>query len=99
MKYKAALHDAPIFYVNPDYTSQVCSRCGSINKPNGKNYKCLCSYFDPIDSNAIINIFVNVGFLYEKTVGHSVSVVRHVGGMLNQSSEKRIQLESSGGAG
>lgn len=98
IKYKAALLGIPIFYVNPAYTSQVCSRCGSINKPNGKNYKCSCSHFDHRDSNAAFNISANGWFLYEQTVGQSASAVRHIGGPLNQSSKKTVQLESSGGA-
>lgn len=98
IKYKAALLGIPIFYINPAYTSQVCSRCGSINKTNGKNYKCSCSHFDHRDSNAAFNISANGWFLYEQTAGHSASAVRHIGGPLNQSSEKAVQLESSGGA-
>lgn len=98
IKYKAALLGIPIYYVNPAYTSQVCSRCGSINNPNGKSYKCSCSHFDHRDSNAAFNISANGWFLYEQTVGHSASTVRHIGGPLNQSSEKAVQLESSGGA-
>jgi putative transposase len=98
IKYKASLLGIPIFFVNPAYTSQVCSRCGSINKPNGKNYKCSCSHFDHRDSNAAFNVSANGWFLYEQTVGHSVSAVRSIGGPPNQSSEKAVQLESSGGA-
>ncbi len=98
IKYKAALLNVPIFYVNPAYTSQVCSRCGSINKPNGKNYKCSCSHFDHRDSNAAFNISANGWFLYEQTAGHSASTMGYIGGPPNQSSEKVVQLESSGGA-
>jgi len=98
VKYKASLLGIPIYFVNPAYTSQVCSRCGSINKPNGKKYKCPCSHFDHRDSNAAFNISANGWFLYEQTVGHSASAVRSIGGPLNQSSEKAVQLESSGGA-
>lgn len=98
VKYKASLLGIPIYFVNPAYTSQLCSRCGSINKPNGKNYKCSCSHFDHRDSNAAFNISANGWFLYEQTVGHSASAVRSIGGPLNQGSEKAVQLESSGGA-
>ena len=34
----------------------------------------------------------------KQTVGHSALAVRSIGGPLNQSSEKAVQLESSGGA-
>jgi putative transposase len=98
IKYKAALLGIPIFYVNPAYTSQVCSRCGSINKPNGKHYKCSCGHFDHRDSNAAFNISANEWFIYEQTAGHSASVVGHIGVPPNQSSKKVVQLESSGGA-
>lgn len=98
IKYKAALLGIPIFYVNPAYTSRVCSRCGSINKPNGKHYKCSCGHFDHRDANAAFNISANAWFLDEQTVEQSVSIVRSIGGPLNQSSKKVVQLESSGGA-
>ncbi|MFW6173096.1 MAG: RNA-guided endonuclease InsQ/TnpB family protein [Elusimicrobiota bacterium] len=99
IKYKAALLGVPILYVNPAYASQVCSKCGSINKPNGKNYECSsCSHFDHRDSNAAFNLSANGRFLYYQTVGHSTSAVGYIGGPLNQSSEKAVQLESSGGA-
>lgn len=96
IKYKAALLGIPIFFVNPAYTSQVCSRCGSINKPNGKSYKCSCSHFDHRDSNAAFNISANGEFFYEQAIEHSASVVRCIGNPLNQSAEKAVQLESLG---
>ena len=98
IKYKASLLGIPIYFVNPAYTSQVCSRCGSINKPNGKNYKCSCSHFDHRDSNAAFNISANGWFLYEQTAEQNAFAVRSIGGPLNQSSKKVVQLESSGGA-
>jgi len=97
IKYKAALLGIPIFFVNPAYTSQVCSRCGSINKPNGKHYKCSCGHFDHRDSNAAFNISANGWFLNEQTIGHSASIVRYIGVSLTQSSERAVQLESSDG--
>ena len=98
IKYKATLLGIPIFYVNPAYTSQVCSRCGSVNSPNGKKYRCSCSHFDHRDSNAAFNISANGWFFYEQTVGQSASAVRHIGGPLNRSSKNMVQLESSVGA-
>lgn len=98
IKYKADLLGVPIYFVNPAYTSQVCSRCGSINKPNSKNYKCSnCGHFDHRDSNAAFNISAKGYMLDEQTVGHSASAVPFIGDGLNQSSEKAVQLESSGG--
>ncbi|OFW63457.1 MAG: hypothetical protein A2Z35_02575 [Actinobacteria bacterium RBG_19FT_COMBO_36_27] len=99
IKYKAALLGIPIFYVNPAYTSQVCSRCGNINKPNGKLYKCSCGNLTHRDVNAAFNISANAWFLYGQTARHNASVVGYIGDSpLNQSFKKVIQLESSGGA-
>jgi len=56
IRYKAALLGIPVFYVSPYNTSKQCSRCGSVNNPNGKQYKCCCGYFGNRDVNAAINI-------------------------------------------
>lgn len=57
IRYKAALRGVPIIMVNPAYTSQDCSRCGSRNKPNGKSYSCSnCGSKTHRDSNAAFNI-------------------------------------------
>jgi len=57
IKYKASLLGIPIYYINPRNTSKMCSRCGTINTPNGKSYKCLtCGHFDHRDANAAFNI-------------------------------------------
>jgi len=57
IRYKAALRGVPIIMVNPAYTSQTCSRCGSRNKPNGKSYSCVnCGSKSHRDINAAFNI-------------------------------------------
>jgi putative transposase len=57
IKYKAALRGVPVVYVNPAYTSQMCSRCGSIHKPSGKRYECAaCGHKEHRDANAAFNI-------------------------------------------
>lgn len=57
LKYKAALRGVPILYVDPAYTSQACSRCGSIHKPEGKHFKCVsCGHNEHRDANAAFNI-------------------------------------------
>lgn len=57
LKYKAALRGVPIVYVDPAYTSQACSRCGNIQKPDGKHYKCrACGHEEHRDANAAFNI-------------------------------------------
>jgi len=76
IKYKAALLGIPLLYVNPAYTSQICSKCGSINKTNDKHYKCLnCGYFCHRDVNAAFNISRRG----DKTIGEKVPIVGHIG--------------------
>lgn len=60
LRYKAALHGIPVYSVDPAYTSQRCSKCGSIHKPNGKHFECLtCGHNDHRDANAALNIGIN----------------------------------------
>ena len=57
IRYKAALHGVPVIAVPAEYTSQECSRCGSIQKPDGKSYRCgVCGHIDHRDANAGFNI-------------------------------------------
>jgi IS605 OrfB family transposase len=57
IRYKAALHGVPVVSVSTEYTSQECSRCGSIQKPDGKVYRCgVCGHIDHRDANAGFNI-------------------------------------------
>lgn len=57
IKYKASLHGIPVIYVDPAFTSKTCSKCGSINDVNGKNFVCKdCGHKDHRDSNAGFNI-------------------------------------------
>jgi putative transposase len=57
IRYKAALRGVPIISVPAEYTSQECSRCGAIQKPNGKLYHCgVCGHIDHRDANAGFNI-------------------------------------------
>ena len=57
IRYKAALRGVPVLSVDPAYTSQTCSRCGTIQKPNGKRYECAsCGHREHRDSNAALNI-------------------------------------------
>lgn len=53
LRYKCALRGIPLIEVDPAYTSQACSRCGSIHKPDGKRFKCLtCGHNDHRDANS-----------------------------------------------
>lgn len=57
IRYKCALHGVPVIEVNPAYTSQDCSRCGSRHKPAGKKFHCgSCGQTTHRDVNAAFNI-------------------------------------------
>ena len=57
LRYKCALRGIPLVEVDPAYTSQTCSRCGSIHRPNGKQFRCLtCGHNAHRDANAAFNI-------------------------------------------
>jgi putative transposase len=53
LRYKCALRGIPLIEVDPAYTSQTCSRCGSIHRPDGKQFICLtCGHNDHRDANS-----------------------------------------------
>jgi putative transposase len=53
LRYKCALRGIPLIEVDPAYTSQTCSRCGSIHRSNGKQFICLtCGHNDHRDANS-----------------------------------------------
>ena len=55
--YKAALRDVMALEVDPAYSSQECSRCHQISKPNGKSFRCgYCGHNDHRDANAAFTL-------------------------------------------
>ncbi len=56
--YKAMLMDRLVLFVNPAYTTQDCSSCGSRNKLSLKQriYNCACGFSLARDWNSAINI-------------------------------------------
>ena len=57
VEYKSMLERIKTVYVDPKYTSQICSNCGKINKCNSKKYICSnCKLHIHRDENASYNI-------------------------------------------
>lgn len=59
IEYKALKSEIPVRFINPEYTSQMCSMCHKTGERNKGFFKCTnsgCSYKINADLNAAINI-------------------------------------------
>jgi IS605 OrfB family transposase len=57
IRYKAALRGVLVIEADCAYTSQECSRCHKLTKPNGKSYRCArCGHNDHRDANAAFTL-------------------------------------------
>jgi putative transposase len=81
IQYKARLAGVTIVEVDPAYTSQTCSRCGNIHKPNGKLFSCpACGHEDHRDANASFNIAKRA---WESIGGLATDTVRRRSGLID----------------
>lgn len=62
ISYKAELAGVPVVFVDPAYTSQICSDCGHVSRSNRKSQDSFlgvqCSFSANADVNAATNISV-----------------------------------------
>jgi len=64
IEYKAKKHGIPIFYVEPQYTSQRCSECGHIENANRKAKLFCCKQCGKVE-NADVNAGFNIAELHQ----------------------------------
>jgi len=67
IEYKAKKQGIPVFYVEPQYTSQRCSKCGHIEKANRKDKLFCCKKCGKVE-NADVNAGFNIARLHQLSV-------------------------------
>ena len=67
IEYKSKKLGVPIFYTEPQYTSQRCSRCGHIEKTNRKGNLFQCKKCGIVE-NAGVNAGFNIAFLQQENI-------------------------------
>ena len=69
IEYKAKMNGIEVRYIDPVYTSKMCSKCGVINKNftlEDRVYKCDCGNLLDRDYNASINIARSMSYIEKK---------------------------------
>lgn len=56
IQYKAEAHGLQVVYVNPSYSSQICSSCGSLGERDQHHFRCTCGNKQHSDLNASRNL-------------------------------------------
>ncbi len=56
ISYKAEQLGMEIVLQDEAYTSQTCPKCGSLHKPNGRQYRCQCGFEYHRDGAGAYNI-------------------------------------------
>jgi transposase len=56
VEYKAKASGMTVEYVNPKHTSQICPKCGTLNKGKDRLYKCNCGFKAHRDRVGAMNI-------------------------------------------
>jgi putative transposase len=54
--YKARERGISVVFVDPRYSSQLCSRCGALGHRHGLSFSCDCGYINNADYNAAYNL-------------------------------------------